>query len=187
MCPASPPIRRRLKSDPRPGYAPGTRVNLHAVFEGKRMMRSAISGIPNAFVAIQRMDRRSFLALGSAAATLTLAGRASAQFRATAPAAIRYVVTDRRINESLEFGETLCKQGSIRLEVTKGLTRLWTDSLLPLWRAEGGAVAGLTDPGVWNCISEQARSHMRKSTLIGRRAVDAASPATLSLVCWIIA
>jgi hypothetical protein len=150
------------------------------------MMRSAISGIPNAFVAVQRMDRRSFLALGGAAATLSLGGLASAQLRATAPAAFRYVVTDRRINESLAFGETMCKQGSIRLEVTEGLTRLWQESLLPLWRVEGGAVTGLTAPGVWICLAEQARSHMRKSRLIGRRTVDAASSAPLSLVSWII-
>jgi hypothetical protein len=59
------------------------------------------------------------------------------------------------------------------LEVTDGLTRLWREALLPLWQEKGGAVAGLTERGTWDCIAEQARSAMRKPILVAHHAVAA--------------
>lgn len=81
---------------------------------------------------------------------------------------IRYVLTDRRYTESLEFAAVLARAGNQRLEITDGLTRLWQEALVPLWRGQTGAVAGLTQPGTWSCIAEQARSCRRRSVLVGR-------------------
>jgi hypothetical protein len=83
---------------------------------------------------------------------------------------ISYVVTDRRIRHSAKFGASLAELGIPTLEVTDGLTRVWRDALVPLWRGTGGAVAGITDHGTWACIAEQARSHRRRSILVGRHA-----------------
>jgi hypothetical protein len=82
---------------------------------------------------------------------------------------IRYVLTDRRHVESLEFGTILVRGGSQRLEVTEGLTRLWREALAPLWRDPAGAVAGLTQLATWICVAEQARGCRRRPVLVGRR------------------
>lgn len=91
--------------------------------------------------------------------------------------AIPYVLTDRRIPESLEFGRALSARGSEPLEVTAGLTAIWRQVLVPLWEGSGGAVAGLTSRGVWDCVTEQARSHRRRSILVGFHSLDEQSGA----------
>lgn len=118
------------------------------------------------------MDRRSFLALGASAAALTLMGLAPTSARAANRLDFRYVITDRRYPESLEFGQFLSANGSVRLEVTNGLTRIWQEALVPLWREPGGAIAGLTSREVWACLAEQARSQARISVFIGRHAFE---------------
>lgn len=84
---------------------------------------------------------------------------------------ISHVVTDQRFEQSRNFGKVLAGKGVQALEVTDGLTRLWREALVPLWQGAGGAVAGITDHGTWACIAEQARSHGRRSILVGRHAV----------------
>lgn len=121
-------------------------------------------------------DRRSVLALaGLGAASLSTAGTGTAV--AQTRCAIRYVITDRRYEESLEFGEALAKQGAIRLELTLGLTSLWQEVLLPHWRGRTGAVAGMSASGAWLALSEQARSEARPSALVGRHAMGSQSAA----------
>jgi hypothetical protein len=118
-----------------------------------------------------RIGRRSVLVLGGAATTAALAGLTPKLAQATEPGAIRYVVTDRRYEESLAFGEALVRQGATRLELTDGLTRLWQEVLSPHWRDGTGGVAGLTAMGAWHGLSEQARGQARRSALIGRHAI----------------
>lgn len=96
---------------------------------------------------------------------------------------IRYIVTDQRLPHSLTFARTLSMQGGQLLQVTEGLTRLWQESLVPLWRTPEGAVAGLTTIAVWHCLAEQARSQSRQTRVLEHYAANAAQP----LVAWIIA
>jgi hypothetical protein len=106
------------------------------------------------------LDRRRFIALSGASAACAFAG-ASSGFPSTASNRdLRYVVTDRRYEGSVQA------RGSKRLEVTEGLTRLWYESLLPMWTSGESGVVGLTEAGVWNCLAEQARSHMRKTRIL---------------------
>lgn len=117
--------------------------------------------------------RRSLCKMGavSAAALLNLGGAAALAADTAGPSTLSYVITDRRFAQSLTFGSMLAEQGAQTLEVTSGLTRLWREALLPLWQGKGGAIAGITDHGTWACIAEQARSHGRRSILVGRHAV----------------
>lgn len=117
------------------------------------------------------MDRRTMLALsGLAAAGLTAGGAAPA---ATPTSRIQFVVSDRRLPESLFFAEVLEGRGARRLEATEGLTRLWQDVLLPHWRTSEGATVGLTPVAMWHVLAEQARGEGRRSQLVGRHQVDA--------------
>lgn len=132
---------------------------------------------------------------GGATAALATLGLARIHSRGSQPAAdlasaARYVVTDRRLPESLRFAEGVVAQGGAALDVVDGLTRLWSEFLLPMWSArEPGTVAGLTTHDVWDCLAEQARSHSRHSCPI-----ETALPLSLrrgttnsSLIAWRIA
>lgn len=129
-----------------------------------------------------KIDRRSFLALGASAAALTLIGLVPTPARAANRLDFRYVITDRRHPESLEFGQVLSVNGSVLLEVTDGLTKMWQEALVPLWREPGGAIAGLTSREVWICLAEQARSQARRSVLIGRHAFEPQSGAAAHVI-----
>lgn len=118
-------------------------------------------------------DRRSLLMFGGATAAIGFVGAPGSAVSAAMLRPIRYVVTDRRHPESLAFGRALAADGAVRLEVTDGLTRIWQEALLPHWRGAEGAVAGITAPGVWQGLAEQARSEARRSSLIGRHTVGA--------------
>lgn len=98
---------------------------------------------------------------------------------------IRYVVTDRRYQESLAFGQLCRSAGGMPLEVTDGLTKLWREVLKPLWSEHGGAVAGLTTREVWHCLAEQARSQSHRTVKLRRN--DVAANQFDPLVSWIIA
>lgn len=118
-----------------------------------------------------KMDRRTACSLiaGSAATALPiLGGRASATAPFGEAMEIRYVLSDKRYLESLQFAEILTRHGAIALEVTDGMTSLWREALVPLWHGGSGAVAGLTRRETWTCVAEQARSHARKSIFAGR-------------------
>lgn len=93
------------------------------------------------------------------------------------PFDIPYVLTDRRFRQSVEFGNALSTRGSQPFEVTAGLTAIWRQVLVPLWATPGGAVAGLTSREVWECVAEQARSHGRRSVLVGFHGSDPQSGA----------
>lgn len=107
------------------------------------------------------------LAAGLSVGAFAGIGGARAVIANAAAPEIRYVVTDRRYSESLIFGATLMEFGAARLEVTDGLTRLWSEALAPLWQGKSGAVAGLTLSETWAGLAEQARSDGRRSVLIG--------------------
>lgn len=118
-----------------------------------------------------RIDRRSLLGAGAAAAVASLATPALARVHAASPAEPRYVITDRRYPQSLAFARFFEERGAARLEVADGLTRLWQDKLVPLWRQSGGTVVGLTPRGIWDGLSEQASGQFRKPRLIGRHMI----------------
>lgn len=86
---------------------------------------------------------------------------------------IRYVLTDGRYPESLAFAAAFRRRGIDRLEITDGLTGVWRNALVPLWRENGGAIAGLTRQETWMCVAEQARSTGRRSVLWVRHAFSA--------------
>lgn len=142
--------------------------------------------------------RRMLVATGSSTALAVLGVRPALALPARMPVAvqpsepfnvpqfnIRYVVTDRRLPQSLAFGEAYAASGGTRLEVTEGLTRLWQESLAPLWRERGGAVAGFTTREVWHCLAEQARSQSHRTIMLQQH--DAAADQLYPLVSWIIA
>lgn len=124
------------------------------------------------------MPRRTLLALGGSALALS-ALSLPAMARSSQP--VRYVVVDRRHAASVDFARQW--HGSAVLDVADGLTRLWRDALLPLWQTPGGTVTGLTSPGVWTCLAEQARSQGRR----GQRVEPSATQTSHSLVAWVIA
>lgn len=98
---------------------------------------------------------------------------------------IRYIVTDKRHAQSLAFAQPYIAQGSQALEVTDGLTRVWQQSLEPLWQQRGGAVAGLTMRATWEILAEQARSHALRTRVLVPLADNDGRPD--NLVSWVIA
>lgn len=141
--------------------------------------------------------RKVLVTTGSAAALLMLGTRPGLAVLGGAPMPaqaseqfnvkqfnIRYVVTDRRLPESLIFGLAHVSKGAVRLEVTDSLTKLWQEALVPLWRERGGAVAGLTTREVCNCLAEQARSQSHRTVM---EQLDLATDQPYPLVSWIIA
>jgi hypothetical protein len=149
--------------------------------------------IPN--ISNLRFGRRKLLVSTASAATLAMLGALPMLAKPSREIArkpfdasqfdVRFVVTDRRLSQSLAFAIEHAKTGSARLEVTNGLTRLWQESLVPLWREQGGAVAGLTTREVWHCLAEQARSQSRRTVVLSQYDVSASQPNPL--VSWIIA
>lgn len=123
------------------------------------------------------LSRRAACGLiaGAAAASMPDLGACAPAIVVSRPGAgIRYVLSDRRYPESLQFAAMLRRHGAIALEVTDGLTSLWRNALVPLWRGEsGGAVAGLTRPETAACVTEQARSHARRPVLAGGHGLSA--------------
>lgn len=113
------------------------------------------------------MTRRSACSLGIGMSAMAVLGEAPAYAALSEPPKIDCVVTDARHPESLSFAAGIVVGGARPLEVTAGLTRLWSDALLPLWRNGGGIIAGLTPPGTWSCLAEQGRSWGRRSILVG--------------------
>lgn len=129
-----------------------------------------------------RVTRRAACSLGAGLAAMAWVGAPAGRACAAERRAIRYVLTDRRYAPSLDYGATLARQGAERLEVTDGLTHLWREALVRLWREQAGAIAGLTQRGTWACIAEQARSCGRRSVLVGLHALDAGGNASGHLV-----
>lgn len=134
-----------------------------------------------------RLTRRAACALGAGLSLGAFSGVAmglTPAVTASAGAGIRYVVTDRRYPESLQFAAALAERGAGRLEVTDGLTRLWRAALVPLWQGKSGAVAGLTRTETWAGLAEQARSAGRRSILVGHHVIfeeDGATAHSLTL------
>ena len=91
---------------------------------------------------IQISRRALLLATGSIAALAAVAPSSlfaaapsvpSVPVTGASPFDIRYIVTDQRYPQSLAHAEALAAQCCQTLEVSEGLTRMWQDSLLPLW------------------------------------------------------
>ncbi|MBB4858669.1 hypothetical protein HNO88_001995 [Novosphingobium chloroacetimidivorans] len=125
----------------------------------------------NAEGAATGIDRRRMLLVSG----LTAAGVAAGGVTTLAAAAdqgIRFVVSDRRLPESLVFAEVVERAGARRLEATDGLTRLWQDVLRPHWQSGHGATVGLTTVAMWQVLAEQARGEGRQARLIGRHRTD---------------
>ena len=149
--------------------------------------------IPN--ISNLRIGRRKLLVSTASAAMLAMLSAVPALAKPSREIArkpfdpsqfdVRFVVTDRRLPQSLVFAIEHAEKGSARLEVTNGLTRLWQESLVPLWREQGGAVAGLTTCEVWHCLAEQARSQSRRTVVLHQHDVSPSQPNPL--VSWIIA
>lgn len=114
-----------------------------------------------------RLTRRAVCTLGAGLSVGVFAGFGGSRAVAAEVHDIRYVITDRRYAQSLEFGAILEGRGARRLEVSDGLTRLWREALVPLWEGKAGAVAGITQRGTWACLAEQARSAGLRSVLVG--------------------
>lgn len=144
---------------------------------GRRKMLFATSGAT--VLAMLRMP----LALASSA-DVPMSGKASEQLY-DQQFNLSYVVTDRRLPESVTFGQTHTSSGAVQLEVTDGLTKLWQEALVPLWRERGGAVAGLTTREVWHCLAEQARSQSHRTVMLQQHEIATNQP--YPLVSWIIA
>jgi hypothetical protein len=138
--------------------------------------------IPDGLTLTRRGACSLGLAITGGALGIGALGLGASCASATELPAMRYVVTDRRHVQSLEFSAVLIRQGVPPLEVTDGLTRLWREALLPLWQEKGGAVAGLTERGTWDCIAEQARSAMRRPILVAHHAVAEGGEAAAHLV-----
>jgi hypothetical protein len=141
-----------------------------------------------------RISRRALLIATASAAALAAVTRPSpfvASAAVPTPAQelssfdVRYIVTDRRYPQSRAHAEALAWEGGKTLEVTDGLTRLWQESLEPLWQQGAGAVAGLTTRAVWQSLAEQARSHALRTRALTTLADDDGHPD--NLVSWIIA
>lgn len=120
-----------------------------------------------------RLTRREACSLGLGLSAGAFLGSAPGRAMAAPPPTVRYVITDSRHPESLAFGELMCGHGAQRLEATDGLTRLWRDALLPLWRSGGGAIAGITPQGICAAIAEQGRSWGRRPALMGHHTIAA--------------
>ncbi|SPO54633.1 conserved exported protein of unknown function [Pseudomonas sp. JV551A1] len=135
------------------------------------------------------ISRRRFLRAGSGVAALAVLANspwlAMASARPLPANDIRFIVTDRRHALSVAFAKAYVARGSEPLEVVDGLTRLWQQSLLPMWRRRDGAVAGLTTRAVWQCLAEQARSHSLRTRALAPVGVNDGHPD--NLVSWIIA
>lgn len=131
-----------------------------------------VDGVSRSFPRGPLLDRRTFLVAG--AAMLALPQPRSVALGQTLPGRldIRYVVTDRRQPASVEFGRVLSAGGARRRDISTGLTAIWQESLLPLWRNGVGSVAGLTTRPVWECLVEQARSQALRPVLTGFHWVD---------------
>lgn len=128
------------------------------------------------------LTRRALCSVGLGVSAGAMFGLAGSPAHAAEAQDIRYVVTDRRYGQSLEFGAVLADRGARRLEVTDGLTRLWREALAPLWLGNVGAVAGLTLTATWACLAEQARSSGRKSVLVGHHVFADSDEATAHLL-----
>lgn len=114
----------------------------------------------------QRIDRRTVLGGATALSVLATASLTGSR-HAVSPGQIRFVITDSRFDESLAFGRQLARLGAEELSVTRGLTAMWQDRLVPHWREQRGVVAGLTTRSVWDGLSQQALGQFRKPWLLG--------------------
>lgn len=112
------------------------------------------------------IDRRTMLQ-GAAVLSAAMATPALARAQNSGLSGIRFVITDRRFPESTAFGRQMEHFGAERLEVTGGITQLWQERLVPLWREQAGIVAGLTTRAVWDGLSQQALGQFRKPRLLG--------------------
>lgn len=139
-----------------------------------------------AFLRQPLVSRRAACGIVASLVAVPLPARLPAGFSSGAQRAsydIRYVLTDARLAASIQFGASFQRRGVERLEITKGLTALWRHALVPLWRASGSAVAGLTTQNTWAGIAEQARSEGRRSVLRVRHAVFADGSAATHEAC----
>lgn len=127
-------------------------------------------------VAAMTVSRRGVCGALAGLAALPLANTASSALAAGSARDrpdIRYVLTDARHPESVQFAAIFERMGVARLEVTEGLTKLWREALVPHWQEKGGAIAGLTRREAWECVAEQARSCHRRSMLTGHHVFSA--------------
>jgi hypothetical protein len=139
-----------------------------------------------------KISRRTLLCTGGGLAALAVLAQSPLFSLASAQpllpgnmSDIRYIVIDRRHSQSLAFAKAYVARGSQPLDVVDGLTRIWQRSLLPMWRARDGAVAGLTTRAAWQCLAEQARSHSLRTRVLTPIGANDGHPD--NLVSWIIA
>lgn len=124
------------------------------------------------------LSRRSILGGACVLSAMAFTEQASGVRLCATTNGFSFVVTDNRFSPSIDFGQRLSSGGSERLEVTKGLTKLWSERLAPHWRAPTGAVAGLTSWAVWEGLSEQSYGQFRRARIIGTHEFDLATNAS---------
>jgi hypothetical protein len=93
------------------------------------------------------IDRRVFLALGSACcfALLAPAGTAAlAVDRRLSSAASTLVVADRRYGDSVRFAEALARRGATVLPLDADMATFWFDEVVPCLAKGASRLAGLT-------------------------------------------
>lgn len=113
------------------------------------------------------LDRRTLLG-GTAALCVVASSAALPRFPASPDGPVRFVISDRRFQQSEEFAKYLEQYGAESLDVSGGLTALWQERLVPHWRDSRGMVAGLTTRAVWDGLSQQALGQFRKPRLVGQ-------------------
>ena len=134
------------------------------------------------------MDRRQFIITGSVTLAAGLwAGTSGAGRPATA---LRAAIFDTRFQPAREFARTARGLGLPVYGFDGDVTALWADHLQNLWRARGGAVAGLTSASALQCLEEMARDHWHRVTVRIEHspAADGRDPwaAAPPLVSWVI-
>jgi hypothetical protein len=113
------------------------------------------------------MDRRHFCIAGVASmACLGADPGASVAERPTGPAiALDQVLFDSRHPGSSAFGTAAVRAGMRTAAFPGDVTAMWRETLLPLWAAGGGAIAGMTTAAGLFCLEEQAKDHWMRVVL----------------------
>jgi hypothetical protein len=113
------------------------------------------------------MDRRHFC-IASAASVVCLGAEhgVSAAERPSEPAiALDQVLFDSRHPASSAFGTAAAGAGWRAVAFPGDVSALWRETLLPLWAAGGGAIAGMTTAACVFCLEELAKDYWMRVVL----------------------
>jgi hypothetical protein len=113
------------------------------------------------------MDRRHFcIASAAAVACLGADPGVSAAERPPGPAiALDQVLFDSRHPASSAFGTAAARAGWRAVAFPGDVTAMWRQTLLPLWAAGGGAIAGMTTAVGLFCLEQLAKDYWMRVVL----------------------